>query len=710
VNLFNRLNYCRSGFPSKKPVAENFRKISLQLLALVICFQLVSLSAQAAPGDLDPTFGNGGTNTYPGMNLLYAAGMALQPDGKILVGGVGYVGSSQSNRRFSIIRYLPDGSLDTSFGTNGIAFSSFVNYEVLLTDIARLPGGRIVAVGYYSRSLGFPSVYAVDSIIAVFSGQGVQETLFIAHHGSGLYAKANAIAVQTDGKFIVVGETGAGYKSQIPYKQTLARFTENGAYDESFGSGGIVLNPDAGIGDSIAIQPDGKIVTAGGNVIVRYFPNGNADTDFGNNGKVIAPAPPFNNGGISLAVQPDGKIVGAASVNNDPNYDFSVFRLNANGTLDHGFGTNGQTITPVTNQNDMVRDLVLQPDGKILVAGQSKPYTMSDVTIARYNPDGSPDATFGGGIVRAPANGYYYPTDMLLQPDAKILVMNLFSVIRYLNDAPVAPRATNFDFDGDGRADFAVTRNIDANRNWYAVKNPSFALLVEIEWGLLADRLVPADYDGDRKTDVAVFRPSNGDWYVLKSTDNSISIVQFGQTGDVPVPADYDGDNRADRAVFRAGNWYVLNSSNNSFRAEQFGIAADKPVTGDYDGDGKADLAVYRDGTWYAQRSAQGFFAARFGIAADVPLPADYDADGKTDLAVYREGTWYLLNSAKGFKAVQFGISTDQPVPADYDADGKADIAVFREGIWYIRKETGDLQTIYFGYATDRPVQTAFQP
>jgi len=713
VNPFNRLKcYCGKA-SSENPSAKTFRKFGARFLALVICFWLINVNAQAAPGDLDPTFGNGGVNTYPGMNLLYAAGMVLQPDGKILVGGAGYVGTLLSNRRFSIIRYLPNGSLDTSFGTNGIAFGSFVNYELFLTDIARLPNGKIVAVGYYSRSLGFPSIYAVDSIIAVFSAQGVQETLFIAHHGSGLFAKTNAIAVQPDGKFIVVGDSGAGYKSEIPYKQTLARFTEDGAYDGSFGNGGVVLNTDIGIGDSVAVQPDGKIVTAGGKAIARYFPNGSLDTNFGNRGIVIAQTPAYNNGGISLAVQTDGKIVGAASVNNDPNYDFAVFRFNTNGSPDLGFGTNGLVVTPVTNQNDVVRDLVLQPDGKILVVGQSKPYTMSDVTIVRYNPNGSLDATFGsGGIVSAPSNGYYYPTDAVLQPDGKILVMNLFSVIRYLNDASVAPRATNFDFDGDGQADFAVTRNIDANQNWYAVKNPSLALLVETEWGLTTDKIVPADYDGDRKTDVAVFRPSDGTWYVLKSANNSISTVQFGQNGDVPVPSDYDGDARADHAVFRAGNWYILNSSNNGFRAEQFGVSTDKPVIGDFDGDGKTDLAVYRDGTWYVQRSQQGFFAAGFGLAADTPLPADYDADGKTDLAVYRpsDGTWYLQNTTEGFKAFQFGISTDKPVPADYDGDSRTNIAVYRAGVWYIRRETGDLQTVYFGYATDRPVQTAFQP
>jgi uncharacterized delta-60 repeat protein len=711
VKPFNRLKRACVKASSENPAAKIFRKFSVRFLALACCCWLIVANAQAAPGDLDPTFGNGGVNNAPtGMNLLYAAGMALQPDGKILVGGACYVGNVLSNRRFCVIRYLPNGALDTSFGTNGLAYGSFVNYELFLTDIALLPNGKIVAIGSYSRSLGFPSIYAVDSIIAIFSPQGVQETLFIAHHGSGLFAGVNAIAVQPDGKFVVVGDTGAGYKIQVPFKQIVLRFTENGAYDTSFGTDGVVINTEWGVSDSVAVQPDGKILTAGGNAIIRYFPNGSVDVNFGNRGMAIAPTPAYNNGEISLAVQPDGKIVGAASVNSDPNYDFAVFRLNPDGSPDFGFGMNGLVVTPISNQNDMVRDLVLQPDGKILVIGQSKPYTMSDVAIVRHNPNGSLDPGFGtGGIVRAPSNGYY-PSDAVLQPDGKILVMSIFSVIRYLNDATAALRAANFDFDGDGQADFAVTRHIDANQNWYAVKNPSFALLVETEWGLTTDKIVPADYDGDRKTDLAVFRPSDGNWYILKSASGAISTVQFGQNGDVPAPSDFDGDGRADTAVFRAGNWYILNSSNGGFRAEQFGIAGDKPLPSDFDGDGRADVAVYRGGTWYAQGSTTGFFAADFGLADDIPVPADYDGDGKTDLAVYRDGNWYLQNSIEGFKAFQFGQPGDKPVPADYDADGKTNIAVFRSGVWYILGAAGDLRIAYFGYADDRPVATAFQP
>ncbi|HEX8734340.1 MAG TPA: FG-GAP-like repeat-containing protein [Pyrinomonadaceae bacterium] len=689
------------------------RKFSLRFLALalVICLWLTA-SAQAAPGDLDTTFGNGGITPYIGMNLLYANGIALQSDGKILVGGTAQVGTIQANRRFAVVRYLPNGTLDTGFGLNGVAYGSLIGYEVFLTDIASLPNGKIIAVGYYSFLIPNTPINASDMIIAVFSPQGEQEALFTAHPGGGLFSLARDIAVEPDGKFFVVGETGGGYEVIVPNKQVVMKFTENGSADSSFVT---VVSEAAAVGQSAAAQPDGKVFVAGGRGLRRYLADGSLDTGFGTNGFVLTPAPTVpNNTGVKLSVQPDGKIIGAATINADLNMDFAVFRYNADGTPDATFGTNGLVITAATAKADVVEDLLLQSDGKIIVVGYSRDYPLFIVqhaTLARYNPNGSLDTTFGtGGIVTKP-NGYAF-SDGILQPDGKILGMIGFRVVRYLGGAPLAPRAANFDFNGDGWSDFAVTRNVDANLNWFAISNPAGALIVETEFGLTDDKIVPADYDGDRKTDVAVFRPSDGNWYILQSANNSIAAVHFGQNGDAPVPADYDGDARADLAVYRQGVWYILNSASDSFRAEQFGIASDKPIIGDFDGDGKSDLAVYRDGTWYAQRSQQGFFAAQFGLGDDRPVASDYDGDAKTDLAVFRpsNGTWYLQNTNEGFKAYQFGIATDKPVPADYNADGKTNLAVYRDGIWYIRRETGDLQTAHFGYPTDRPIQTAFQP
>ncbi len=267
-------------------------------------------------------------------------------------------------------------------------------------------------------------------------------------------------------------------------------------------------------------------------------------------------------------------------------------------------------------------------------------------------------------------------------------------------------------FDTDEKSDFSVWR--PSTGEWFALRstdNNYFA----IPFGANGDKIVPGDYDADGKTDFAVFRPSTGVWYIQKSAGGT-AIVQFGLNGDIPVSGDYDGDLKADIAVWRPSNggWYILRSSDSGFDIRQFGVSTDKIAQGDYDGDGKTDLAVFRpaDGDWYVWKSTDNtYFTYHFGVSTDRPTQADYDGDGKTDFAVFRpsNGTWYVQRSTAGFGSVQFGANGDKPVPTDYDGDGKADQAIYRNGLWFaLRSADLGVSIVNFGVATDIPVPSGY--
>jgi hypothetical protein len=251
-----------------------------------------------------------------------------------------------------------------------------------------------------------------------------------------------------------------------------------------------------------------------------------------------------------------------------------------------------------------------------------------------------------------------------------------------------------------------------------------------VQFGLVTDIQAPGDYDGDGRTDIAVFRPSNGTFFVLRSSDNTVQSVQFGLEGDEPVARDYNGDGRTDFAVVRripeatagAGGrmiWYILTSNTFTFTATQFGFDTDVVAPGDYDGDGRFDLAVYRGSgadrtgpaTFFIQRSRDGFQAIQFGLGSDSVVPGDYDGDGRTDYALVRKGvnyTWFILNSRDfTFRSVTFGTKPDLPTQADYDGDGRTDISVWRQqnGIFFTLQSTTNTTTsVQFGQNGDYPI------
>jgi hypothetical protein len=196
-------------------------------------------------------------------------------------------------------------------------------------------------------------------------------------------------------------------------------------------------------------------------------------------------------------------------------------------------------------------------------------------------------------------------------------------------------RAVVGDFDGDSRADMTVIRNSAQGFVWY-VRQSSNGALRTFTFGTTSDRPILGDFNGDGVTEVAVVRnTANGlVWYVLHSSAPGFlpftqwSGAQFGQAPDVPAAEDFDGDGKTDIAVFRpsTGTWYILQSSNWQVRIDAFGLSGDKPQPADYNGDGKADLCVFRplDGTWYIARPTgipgQNYDTVHWGLATDIPV------------------------------------------------------------------------------------------
>jgi spore coat protein A, manganese oxidase len=289
--------------------------------------------------------------------------------------------------------------------------------------------------------------------------------------------------------------------------------------------------------------------------------------------------------------------------------------------------------------------------------------------------------------------------------------------------ANIVPQRAVLDFDGDNKTDYVVVRTVSGTYTWYLQR--SLLGFAASSWGAPGDELVPADYDGDLKWDLATWRPGlPAVFYVFRSMTSTLQVIPFGTSGDDPrLTQDFDGDGKADPAVTRrvSGNitWYIQRSLL-GFTSVTFGNSnTDAAIRGDFDGDGKADVAVYRfsgsqANTFFVLRSSDGLLqAATFGIFnGDYILPADFDGDGKTDYAVWRgfgftpNGTWYWLRSSdSGFRALTFGTGNlDRPTPGDYDGDGTSDQAVWRPdspSVFYVNRSSLGFAAFSFGTSSD---------
>jgi len=419
------------------------RKATFSLLILFCLsggwFPKAAQSGVPGPGDLDPTYGTDGkviTEFTPPPSI---GGAALQPDGKTVIAG----GAGPTN--FSVVaRYTLDGSPDLTFGSGGRQTSPFT---VFVRAVAIQPDGKIIVGGLGQPNLPF------SAALFRLNPDGSTDTTF----GSGGLVIVNFpeessiydLAVLPDGRILACGEVF------LDNSFMLIRLNTSGTLDPSFGNGGTVrakmgpTNPLIGGARAIAIQPDLKIVAVGfaenSWAIARFHPNGQLDETFSNDGKILLNFGIATEQAEDVVIQPDGKIV-VAGVRSGPTA--AVARLNSDGSIDDTFGSGANGVVQPLEGINRATSLVLDPSGKILVAGDGSSPSPNNFILMRLNIDGSKDTSFAGsGIVFTDVGLEDHAVELLRQSDGKVVLVGqstsngsgAFVLARYLTVAPDEP-------------------------------------------------------------------------------------------------------------------------------------------------------------------------------------------------------------------------------------------------------------------------------
>jgi len=406
--------------------------------AFVTVFVMVSAgTANAQAGSLDVSFGINGLVTTPFLNGGSNGNtVTLQDDGKIVVAGA-------SNSDVAVARYNSDGSLDNSFGTGGQVTTTIGTMNNMAYKILVQSDGKIVIAGTAepgASDFDFLLIrYNTDGTLDnAFGPGGIVETSF-----NTLNDVAYSCVLQSDGKIISAGTADVQF--------AMSRHNTDGTLDSTFGTNGLVTSPvgfNGGLGRAVAIQSDGKLVMTGicfdssfvkGFGLARYTSDGISDSTFGIDGVAASYFTGNNDYAQSMAIQSDGKIVVAGFDDAGAKFFFAAERYNNDGSLDTSFGIGGKVTTPVGTYNDYGRSVAIQSDGKILVGGYTGDDISYDYVLVRYNSDGSLDPVFGnGGKVITDFGGSSEGLCVTLQSDEKIVVSGThegnFALARYNND------------------------------------------------------------------------------------------------------------------------------------------------------------------------------------------------------------------------------------------------------------------------------------
>ncbi|MCI0683923.1 MAG: cadherin domain-containing protein [Gemmataceae bacterium] len=396
----------------------------------------------SSDGTLDPTFhGDGLATTNVGLSDL-GTGMAIQPNGKIVV-----VGQATAPSDVAVLRYLPNGTLDLTFGGgDGIVFEHHGGLApgTVMRAVALEPGPemsdrKIVVVGQDQSSFAVWRFLPSGARDTSFSGDGITRTL-IAAGGN----RAMSVVVQQDQKIVAAGVANAGGSSP---NFAVVRYLIDGTLDPTFGGGDGIVTTSTNVGtfdqaQSLILQPDNKIVAVGSSgqfALVRYHSDGSLDTSFGGDGIVNA-----SMGGTSMAfsgvLQADGKILAGGSSNGGA---FALARFLSDGSLDPSFGGgDGKVTTNIGYFREQINSVLVQSDGRIVAVGTViNGLGISDFALVRYHSDGTLDTSFGGGdgIVITDVSPILADVEVanaaVLQPDGKIVLAGSsnrnFSLARY---------------------------------------------------------------------------------------------------------------------------------------------------------------------------------------------------------------------------------------------------------------------------------------
>jgi uncharacterized delta-60 repeat protein len=697
----------------------------LSVLRIVVaCTLLLPMTVFAAAGDLDPGFGGDGivVTTLPGP-FTWASSVVQQADGKLVAAGT-------ANNQFVVVRYLPDGTLDTSFDGDGTTTGFSADNYAEAWDLIQQSDGKLLVAGAAEGNFALARYHSNGSLDNTFGSGGLVTT------GFDNLSSISAVTQQRDGNLLAAGATRFfDDDDNFAGSFTLARYLATGALDTSFGTAGKVIT-DVKVGvdriSDVIEQEDGKLVAVGfaggyqginGNediAIVRYLPDGSLDTSFGVDGLLMLGVftDDINVGGdrASSVIQlADGRLLvaGYGEINSTP---MVMVCLLPDGSLDTNFGNNGVASGPMDFR---AVGLVQQADNKLVLSGSRWNGTGSDYAWVRYEPNGSIDASFGvDGMVVLPSaqeSDFSYAVSPIQQYDGKLVVALFadgpdvdyrFSLARIESGQII--RSVKNDYNNDGIAGWiwkgVSNGNETQSQNWqltfplhsnnWAVPNRFYHPVFpdQANW----DIVTTGDFNKDDDADILWRNNATAQWKVwqtqngIRSAQNDLADFDLAHEWQVIGAGDTDKDGDDDVILNNttSGEVRIWKMENHAIGASyNIGTKAGYILNriGDFNKDGDVDLLFRQNGsdvliTW--ELEANAFVTERAlantGAGYNPVCAGDFDKDGDDDIMLINSATtqekWFVMeNYTRSQKVGSTNAGFVFKGCGDYDGDGDAD-------------------------------------